>query len=151
LDADGARRLSALVGLCQRLGQLIDDLLRYSRLGRAQPDIVSTDLSAVVSDVLQTLGPTIDERGAAAGVVSQLPTAVADRVGVGEVFRNLISNALKFNESSRPVVEIGCVGGATFFVRDNGIGIPECHHEAIFAMFRRLHSRSKYEGTGAGL
>jgi signal transduction histidine kinase len=66
------------------------------------------------------------------------------------VFRNLIANALKCNENAQPTVEIGC-NGAALFVRDNGIGIPECHHDAVFTMFRRLHSRRKYEGTGAGL
>jgi signal transduction histidine kinase len=69
------------------------------------------------------------------------------------VLRNLISNGLKFNESARPHVEIGCRGDepCTIYVRDNGIGIPDEHHDEIFAMFRRLHSRRKYDGTGAGL
>ena len=107
----------------------------------------------MVRDVLETLGPAVDERRGAVRVVDPLPTVVADRVWVGEVFRNLVANGLKFNESRQPTVEIGSMAGepATLYVRDNGIGIPEHHHETIFAMFRRLHSRSKYEGTGAGL
>jgi signal transduction histidine kinase len=63
----------------------------------------------------------------------------------------LISNALKFNDSARPTVDIGCTEAGALYVRDNGIGIPECHHDAVFTMFRRLHGRAKYEGTGAGL
>ena len=152
LDADGQRRLKALVTLCQRLSQLIDDVLAYSQLGRNLPEATSdADLHAIACDVLETLGPAIDRRGASVQVTGQLPRLPADRVWVGEVFRNLVSNALKFNDSSQAHVEIGSLDNGTLFVRDNGIGIPACHHEAIFAMFRRLYPRSQYEGTGAGL
>jgi PAS domain S-box-containing protein len=151
LDEDGSRRLKALVILCQRLGQLIDDLLKYSQMGRTQPESTLADLNEVVADVLDTLGPAIDQRRALVRVHEPLPVFAADRVWIGEVFRNLITNALKFNDSAEPVVDIGCTDGKALFVRDNGIGIPECHHEAIFTMFRRLHSRQKYDGTGAGL
>ena len=153
LDEDGRRRLEALVGLCQRLGRLIDDLLTYSQIGRTQPLEEDADLNRLTADVLATLGPTIDERGAVVRVVSPLPVMPADATMVGEVLRNLIGNALKFNESDRPEVEIGSLdtNPPTIYVRDNGIGIAQQHHAAIFTMFRRLHSRRKYEGTGAGL
>jgi light-regulated signal transduction histidine kinase (bacteriophytochrome) len=150
LDDDGQRRLESLVGLCQRLSRLIDDLLTYSQIGRTEPEAAPIDLNEIVTDVIDTLGAAIDERNAIVRVKGSLPTVEADRVLVGEVFRNLIANALKFNESPQPTVEIGQQGGA-LYVRDNGIGIPDCHHEAVFTMFRRLHSRRKYEGTGAGL
>jgi len=151
LESDGQRRLQALVGLCQRLGRLIDDLLTYSQIRHTQPDQMAADLNEVVADVLATLGPAIDERSAVVHVKRPLPRLSADPVWVGEVFRNLITNAMKFNDSPTPTVEIGCLRGGTIYVRDNGIGIEERHHEAIFTMFRRLHSRRKYEGTGAGL
>jgi light-regulated signal transduction histidine kinase (bacteriophytochrome) len=153
LDEEGRHRLEILVGLCERLSRLIRDLLTYSQIGRTQPDGDLADLNEVVRDVLETLGPAVDQRGGAVRVVDPLPTVTADRLWVGEVFRNLVANGLKFNESRRPLVEIGSLAGqpATLYVRDNGIGIPEHHHETIFAMFRRLHSRGKYEGTGAGL
>jgi PAS domain S-box-containing protein len=150
LDDDGQRRLESLVGLCQRLSRLIDDLLTYSQIGRTEPETAPIDLNEIVGDVIDTLGAAIDERNAIVRVKGSLPTVEADRVLVGEVFRNLIANALKFNENPLPAVEIGHDGNAVY-VRDNGIGIPECHHEAVFTMFRRLHSRRKYEGTGAGL
>jgi PAS domain S-box-containing protein len=151
LDADGRRRLNALILLCQRLSRLVDDVLAFSHFGGRQPDVAPTDLNQVVGDVLETLAPAIDQRSALVRICGMLPKLPADRLGVGEVFRNLIANALKFNDSPRPRVEIGCLGGETIYVRDNGIGIAPCHHEAIFAMFRRLHGRNKYEGTGAGL
>ncbi len=150
LDDDGQRRLQSLVGLCQRLSRLIDDLLTYSQIGRTEPEAAPIDLNEIVADVIDTLGAAIDERNAVVRVRGALPTVEADRVLVGEVFRNLIANALKFNDSAQPAVEIG-FDGIALYVRDNGIGIPECHHEAVFTMFRRLHSRRQYEGTGAGL
>jgi PAS domain S-box-containing protein len=151
LDADGQRRLAALVDLCGRLSRLIDDLLNYSRIGRGQREHRGIELQEVVSDVIQTLGPLIDQRQAVVQVDGPLPSLQADPLWVGEVFRNLVTNALKFNDSPLPRVEIGCDGSGTLYVRDNGIGIEPRHHEEIFAMFRRLHSRRRYDGTGAGL
>ena len=83
----------------------------------------------------------------------------ADRVHVGEIFNNLIVNAIKYNNKDEKWIEIGCDvsdEGTTqqpvFYVRDNGIGIAPQHHEAIFRIFRRLHGREEYGGgTGAGL
>ena len=91
---------------------------------------------------------------------ARLPTVRADRVQVGEIFANLIANAIKYNDKAEKWVEIGCevspdVDGAmrpVFYVRDNGIGIAAQHHESIFRIFRRLHGREEYGGgTGAGL
>ncbi len=151
LDADGQRRLVALESLCARLSQLIDDLLNYSRIGRSQPEHSAIDLNEVVADAIQTLGPLLDQRHAVVLVDGPLPSLQADPLWAGEVFRNLVTNALKFNDSPRPRVEIGCSYSGALYVRDNGIGIEPRHHEAIFTMFRRLHSRRKYDGTGAGL
>jgi light-regulated signal transduction histidine kinase (bacteriophytochrome) len=137
---------------------LIDDLLSYSRIGRSQPDQQHTDLNDLVAEVLATLGPAIDERSGVVRVSGNLPTVQADRTMLFEVLSNLICNGLKFNDSHTPTVEIGVTEAessdtqeATVFVRDNGIGIADEHHDAVFTMFRRLHSRRKYEGTGAGL
>jgi light-regulated signal transduction histidine kinase (bacteriophytochrome) len=152
LDADGHRRLNSLVSLCQRLGQLIDDLLAYSRIGRTSPHLQKIDLNQVAADVTATFAATAEERGAQI-VTHDLPVVMADATLVAEVLRNLVGNALKFNESLLPRVEIGAELGepTIFFVKDNGIGIPPQHHQDVFTMFRRLHSRRKYDGTGAGL
>lgn len=152
LNDDGQFMVGRLAVLCQRLEQLIDDLLRYSRLGRA-PERATVDLNEVLDRVLETLGPAIERRGGQVARIDSLPTVDADATMVGEVLQNLIANGLKFNHSEPPVVEVGCLRAErpTIFVRDNGIGIEQRHHEAIFEMFRRLHGRDRYEGTGAGL
>jgi len=153
LDAAGRRRLEALVTMCGRLGTSIDDLLMYCRLGRVRCNVDPIDLHAVLGDVLETLGPAIGRPSASVRVVARLPRVRGDANLIGKVLGNLISNGLKFNDSDRPRVEIGCPGGEppVIYVRDNGIGIERRHHEDIFTIFRRLHSRKRYEGSGAGL
>ena len=151
LDADGQRRLAALANLCQRLERLTGDLLGHARLGGRQSIAGEIDLNEVVGDVLATLEPALEQRGALVRVSSRLPQVAADAVAVGEVFRNLIGNALKFNASDSPTIEIDSLPNGELYVRDNGIGIEPRHHEAIFAMFRRLHATSQYAGSGLGL
>lgn len=152
LDDNAQRMMGTLVALCQRLGQMIDDLLTYSRMGRS-PDLAEVDLDEVLDDALQTLGPAIDGRGGTVTRIDRLPCVQGDAAMLGAVLQNLIGNGLKFNDNPTPTVEIGCLPGEspTIFVRDNGIGIAKRHQSAVFAMFRRLHGRQKYEGAGAGL
>jgi len=153
LDSDGQRRLNALVQMCDRLAASIDSLLRFSRVGRIECPEAEVDLNAVVEEVLQTFRPTIDARRGSVEVAGRLPMVKGDAVLIGEVLGNLFANGLKFNRSDKPRVEIGSVAGEmpTIYVRDNGIGIPREHHQAIFTIFRRLHHRREFEGTGAGL
>lgn len=153
LDENGRRMTGVLVELCQRLGQLIDDLLNFSRAAR-QPEYVDIELDRVLDGILETLAPAIDARHGKVRRPRPLPVVRADHTLVGLVLQNLIANGLKFNDSWTPTVEIDFVDGerfATISVRDNGIGIDPRHHAAVFTMFRRLHGRQKYEGTGAGL
>ena len=153
LDQPGRRRLAKLVGLCGRLENLIADLLTYCRVGGVQPAQTSIDLEEVVGEVLETLGPMIQQQNAAVCVEGRLPEVTGDAMLIGLVLTNLISNGLKFNDNPQPRLEIGALPTKppALYVRDNGIGIPREHHEAIFGIFRRLHSRAKYEGTGVGL
>jgi light-regulated signal transduction histidine kinase (bacteriophytochrome) len=153
LEDDGLRRLRAMHKMCHRLEAMIDNLLAYYRLShvpRAQSEV---DLNAVAEQAIDTLWPMIERRRALVRVAGRLPPAAVDPTLLGTVFGNLIANALKFNESTRPWVEIGAVNRQppTVYVRDNGIGIPREHHETIFALFSRLHSRKKYDGSGLGL
>jgi light-regulated signal transduction histidine kinase (bacteriophytochrome) len=115
------------------------------------------DLDAVVRGVVDTLHVALAERGVEVRLPRPLPRLRCDRSRVAEVFRNLISNASKYTVAAEKWVEVGYrepeEGGApVFHVRDNGIGIPQRHHEAIFRIFKRLHARDEYGGgTGAGL
>lgn len=165
LDAEGRDKLHTLTRLTQRMEDLINDLLTFSRLGRVDMAHAETDLDALVRDVVDSLHVTLQERNVHVVVPTRLPTLRCDRVRVAEVFRNLITNAAKYNDSPAPTVEIGvrpaaappdgaapATAGPAFYVRDNGIGIPAKHQGAIFAIFKRLHARDAYGGgTGAGL
>jgi PAS domain S-box-containing protein len=165
LDADGKDKLHTLTRLTQRMEDLINDLLTYSRLGRVDMARAETDVGALVRDVIDSLHVTLKERNVHVRVPAPLPTLHCDRVRVAEVFRNLVGNASKYNDSPEPTVEIGVTAaapppdgkggpeaGRVFYVRDNGIGIPERHQAAIFNIFKRLHARDAYGGgTGAGL
>jgi PAS domain S-box-containing protein len=165
LDDEGREKLLTLTRLTQRMEDLINDLLTYSRLGRVDMARAETDLDALVRDLVDSLHVSLKERGCNVVLPSPLPAVHCDRVRVREVFANLIANASKYNESPEPTVEIGALpgpvpaggdgvplAGPVFYVRDNGIGIPERHQTAIFGIFKRLHARDKYGGgTGAGL
>ena len=153
LDAPGQRRLAILVNLCDRLETLIGDLLTYCRVGGTRPADTGIDIAAVVEEVLDTLRPAVDRSRASVRVAGRLPKVTGDATLIGMALANLISNGLKFNDRARPRLEIGCLptDPPTLYVRDDGIGIDRKHHEAIFTIFRRLHGKKKYEGTGAGL
>ena len=153
LDADGQHRLHTLVDLCNRLETLITDLLTYCRVGGAQPAEIGIDLHGVVADVLETLDPAIESRNAKVTVVDRLPKVTGDATLIGMAISNLIANGLKFNDDPVPMVQIGCLVGdrPVIYVRDNGIGVPKQYQESIFTIFRRLHGRKRFDGTGAGL
>ncbi len=153
LDSGARCRLDALVKMCDRLATLVDNLLTYSRVGSVRPPDDLIDLHALAEEAIASLRPTIDRRDALVRIVGRLPKVRGDSTVIGMVFGNLISNALKFNDGGRAEVEIGVLAGdpATIYVKDNGIGIEQKHYDDIFTIFRRLHGRKKYEGTGAGL
>lgn len=157
LDDDGRHKLNTLVRLGSRMEALLDGLLSYSRLGRIDMAIQTTDLNRVVEEATDLLLPAIQREGVSIRIPRALPTLRCDRPRVGEVFFNLVSNALKYADKADRWVEVGyCDAEAgrplTLYVRDNGIGIQERYFDAIFDMFRRLHTRDKFGGgTGVGL
>ena len=112
------------------------------------------DFNLLVSNVLEDLSAIIKNTETQIEIPQILPTLICDRIRLTSVFSNLITNAIKYNDQPEKQIEIGCLENPTltFFVRDNGIGIPEKFHDAIFTIFRRLHGRNEYSGgTGAGL
>ncbi|MEX2220100.1 MAG: PAS domain S-box protein [Phycisphaerales bacterium] len=153
LNESTRSRVNAITRLSARMYGLLDSLLEYSRVGRAELAFEMTDLNAVVAGALETLQACLS--GARVAVLGPLPTVRCDAVRVGQVFSNLIANAVKYNDRAEKRVEIGREersGELVLFVRDNGIGIRRQHTESIFKMFRRLHPREGYGGgTGAGL
>ncbi|EJC82532.1 PAS domain S-box [Rhizobium leguminosarum bv. trifolii WSM2297] len=162
LDVDGVRRLNRLVRLSQRMEKLVNDLLYFSRLGRQQLAVKRTDIGLIVKDVVATMELLLEERHAKVIIDGKLPDVVCDAPRLTEVFRNLITNAIKYNDKPAPLVSIGylerfvgedgTIARNVFFVRDNGKGIPQEFHEDIFRIFKRLEkSQDSDDGTGAGL
>ncbi|MFC3862847.1 ATP-binding protein [Deinococcus antarcticus] len=154
LDARADQYIEFTMSATQRLKNLIQDLLVFSRVQRATRTVSAIDLDALLQDVRQELQTRLEEVGGELRIAS-LPTVTANRELLHHVFLNLIGNALKFHVPGRaPVVKVSAgrqADGWVFHVQDNGIGIEEQYHERIFEAFRRLHHASQYEGSGIGL
>ncbi|MDH3658789.1 MAG: ATP-binding protein [Alphaproteobacteria bacterium] len=161
LDEDGKKRLQRLIELSRRMEKLIADLLYYSRLGRGEAALEALDLHVVIANIGDDLAETLNARNAEVTVSGALPIVQGHRPHVTALFRNLISNGVKYNDADQKLIEIGHVADGredtddafdTFYVKDNGIGIEEEFRDEIFRIFRRLNSVQAYgEGTGAGL
>jgi signal transduction histidine kinase len=153
LAPENQRRVHAIHGISTRLGAMIENVLTYCRVGRAAAPDQAIEIEPLVRQIVESFWPLIEKRHGLVRIAGPLPSAKIDPALVDMVFGNLITNGLKFNKNTCPYVEIGVVRGQpdTFYVRDNGIGIAEKHHDAIFELFRRLHGQKEYDGTGAGL
>jgi PAS domain S-box-containing protein len=155
LDDQGRRYLETLSSASVRLKRLIEELLTLSRVSRQLAPPQRVDTGQVIAAVIDGVRASRDEKSATVEVLDTLPDVSGDPVRLEQIFGNLISNALKFNDSAEARVTIGVLGAtaatATFYVRDNGIGIEPQYHERIFGVFQRLHRREEYDGTGAGL
>jgi signal transduction histidine kinase len=160
LDEDGQSKLHTLQRLTRRMEALIESLLMYSRVGRTELAIQDTDLNDTLAEIVESLEIRLRELGVEIRRPQPLPVVHCDRVRVGEVFRNLITNAMKYNDKPQRWIEVGCeqrpLNGngseLVFHVRDNGIGIREKHLDSVFRIFKRLHGRDEYGGgTGIGL
>ena len=169
LDEEGKSKLNTLMRLTQRMEDLINSLLHFSRLGRVELSVQTIDLNNLVGRVAE-----ISRIGEAGEVVISIPRSLppvcCDPIRINEIFSNLISNAIKYNDRINKAIEIGYLDPPekaemvavknfeeepqyiTFYVKDNGIGIREKHLDNIFRIFKRLHSQTRYGGgTGAGL
>lgn len=142
-----------------RMMSLIEDLLSFSRIGKEDQALELTDLNKVVDRVIQDLEPAIHDKHAVINK-EELPTIMARPVQMEQLFLNLISNALKFNDKDVPLIEITSTvlladssgeQHCQIEVKDNGIGFEEEHKLRIFEAFIRLHGRSQYSGSGIGL
>ncbi|MEM9507763.1 MAG: ATP-binding protein [Cyanobacteria bacterium P01_E01_bin.35] len=171
LGDDGAEKLNTLMRLTHRMEDLINSLLHYSRLGRAELQQKPTDLNDLVAGVLDVIKASARDSQVEFKIPRSLPKINCDRTQINELFTNLISNGIKYNQKEQKILEIGYLDpddpvlveyalahsdqkelSTVFYVRDNGIGIRERHLESIFRIFKRLHGQKKYGGgTGAGL
>ena len=168
VDEQGRQHLQYLRDASMRLRLLIDQVLTLSRIGRVANVPERIEMTVLLNEVRSDLDELLRTRGASLVVPDDAPPIWADRQRLAEVFRNLITNGIRYNQSEAPTVEIGWAwsppressasGGAgpdtrdiLFSVRDNGIGIEPGHQDKIFKLFQRLHRREQYEGTGAGL
>lgn len=153
LDADADEFIGYVVGGVAQMQALIDGLLAYSTAGSAAFASEEVDATEVVWRVVRSLEVSITEAGARISV-DPLPVVAADATHLAEVFQNLISNAIRFADEEAPQIWISAEREPRawcFSVADNGIGIEPQYRQRIFDMFRRLHSREEYAGTGIGL
>jgi len=158
LDERADRYIAYAVDGATRMKTLINDLLAYSRVGTQGKPLVPIDSQAVLEDVLGRLQVAIEEKQATV-THDPLPTVLADEVQLGQVFQNLIGNALKFSNEAPPRIHVGAQPDAErgdvrewrFSVADNGIGLEPKYAERIFVIFQRLHGPTEYSGTGIGL
>ena len=153
LDDDAREFIAYAVDGAGRMKRLINDLLDYSRAGNAPVRAQSVDAGEVVASILRTLSiPIAESHGHV--TVEPLPTITADGEQLGRVFQNLVENALKYRSRAAPRIRIvaepidNCW---KFSVRDNGVGVDPRFADKVFEIFKRLHGRDKYPGTGIGL
>ena len=153
LDQNADEFISFAVDGANRMQQLINDLLAYSRVGTRGKPPAPTDLTEVLQDAEANLHQAIEKSGA---VITHdpLPVVNGDQVQLTQLFQNLLANAIKFRNSTAPLIHVSAQAREEDWllsVKDNGIGMAPEHQERIFAIFQRLHGRGEYPGTGIGL
>jgi len=155
LDEKSNRYLAMILDSAKRMGNLIDDLLAFSRIGRAETQKTLFSLTQLVSEALTEVREDAEGRNIA-WKIGALPDFYGDRSMLRLVLVNLLSNAIKFTRA-RPQaeIEIGCTegnkGDLVVFVRDNGVGFDMKYANKLFGVFQRLHQSDSFEGTGIGL
>jgi light-regulated signal transduction histidine kinase (bacteriophytochrome) len=136
------------------MGELIDDLLALSRLGRKEIDLSDIDVERLVRELFSELGLETDKQKVQFNIKS-LPDVCGDMGMLRQVFANLLLNAVKFTKTREtPVIEIGGYNEDSkniYYVKDNGVGFDMRYKDKLFGVFQRLHSGEEFEGTGIGL
>jgi len=153
LDAPARKYIQSTKNATKRMSTLVKALLDFSRLGRDRR-LAHVDCKKLINNVISDLQTMIKHSNAIVDV-ADMPSLNLYEIEIGQLFQNLISNALKFHKTaSRPEVHIFSTkadGKWQFSVRDNGIGIAPAHFNRIFDIFQRLHTTAEYEGNGIGL
>lgn len=161
IDGEGTALSSAAHGYLGKIGdavrrmnQLIEDLLAFSRTGRAEMEHARIDMSELVSEVLREMSPDLAGRNIE-WRIQRLPRVEGDRALLKQVWMNLLSNAVKYTRPRNPArIEVGCLERPSefeFYVQDNGVGFDMRYVSRMFGVFQRFHSAAEFEGTGIGL
>ena len=154
LTVQQQRHISTITASAARMARLIDDLLAFSRTGRAEMRKTAVDLGTIVKAAQQELAPEINGR-ALTWTVNRLPQVQGDPALLKLVFDNLLSNAVKYTRHAEsPRIELGtceALDEQVIWVRDNGAGFDMQYHSKLFGVFQRLHGTDEFEGTGIGL
>ena len=155
LDDKSQRYIKTILDSAKKMGKLIDDLLSFSRIGRAETKKSLVNLEQLVKDVVSEIEQETRGREIA-WKIDALPVCYGDRSMLMLVLANLVSNAVKFTRMrTRAEIEIGCADGDNddleVFVRDNGAGFDMQYANKLFGVFQRLHRADEFEGTGIGL
>jgi light-regulated signal transduction histidine kinase (bacteriophytochrome) len=154
LDEEARRKLGIIRGQADRMGLLIDDLLKFSRLGRKAIEPSLLDMGELARKTFERLHRD-NGNGKLEFRVSKLPPARADRALMEQVWVNLLANAVKFSsKTDEAVVEVGAIVEEReniYYVRDNGAGFDPRYRDKLFGVFQRLHDESEFPGTGVGL
>ncbi|GAA1641466.1 ATP-binding protein [Actinoplanes couchii] len=150
MDEVTIRRLASIQRLAERMDELLNSLLYYSRLGRTELHRADLDLREAVLRAMVVAGPRLREAGVSVMLPERGSVVAADPVLFDQVLTNLLVNAAKYAHPEGPR-RVTVSGGPDLMVRDNGIGMPPHLREQAFQLFRRLHPAGTYEGSGAGL
>jgi PAS domain S-box-containing protein len=154
IDPKTQQRMDIAMGGARRMATLVDALLKYARAGSRNVQIEKFSCGELVREVLGNLSTAIEESRAEI-MAGDLPSLSADRLQIGQVFQNLVSNAIKFRRLDEGVkIQVSCIEKTdewVFSIRDNGIGIAAQHLSGLFIIFHRLNPRDRYSGEGIGL
>jgi PAS domain S-box-containing protein len=151
LDDQGKEHIRLLVSRVHRMGNLIDGILQYSRVGRVKEAPVAMDVERVIREVIELIAPP---ENVTIEIEASMPAIVAEPTRIQQIFQNLLSNAIKYMDKPRGEIRIACSDEGDqwkFSVKDNGPGIESRHFEKIFQLFQTLAPRDRIESTGVGL
>ncbi len=150
-DDDGKMQMRLIIKRVQRMDSLIDGILRYSRIGRTREKKERLDLNMVIAETIDIFVPPENIQ---ITVENKLPVIMGDPTRMGQIFQNLLGNAIKFMDKSDGIIRVGCENDGDwwrFSIYDNGPGIDEKYHDKIFQIFQTLTPRDEHENTGIGL
>ncbi|MEM1096079.1 MAG: PAS domain S-box protein [Bacteroidota bacterium] len=154
IDATADDFIRYIVSAADRMQRLINDLLSYSRIGRWEANLTTVDMHQVAHEVVESLSATLEQRGAVVHIAKNMPLLTCDVRMLRVLITNLITNGVTYNNAAVPTLELRAEAREDVLVlavRDNGIGIDPQFQHRIFEMFKRLHGRDAYSGTGIGL